>query len=326
MTLPIEKLRDVRTIVVHRNDDSPCPDGVASAIFLADALPRATIRFLSHNQHEYRAIAADLGMLFCDITPPPPRAEEFVHAGALVLDHHDKQKDVVARFGSNGVYADEPAVSGAMLAFRNVWWPLQANVPLHKLEAAEQFARIAGVRDTWQKNDGRWKEACEQAEALRFYPWSRLARIVDPFGEGYAKLRSMIETVGPALMENREETTRRDAERVMMVSTSQGTRIGIVATLETSDLAEAIENVDLLVGFRYSYAYPYPPRLTFSMRSRGEYDVGALAVFLGGGGHRAAAGATVDAPTDWGPYAFVRYTVERFEKTAPAATRPETAA
>ncbi len=36
------------------------------------------------------------------------------------------------------------------------------------------LATLAGIRDTWQTKNLYWREACAQAEALRFYPASHL--------------------------------------------------------------------------------------------------------------------------------------------------------
>ena len=92
--IPIEKLKQVRVIITHAN----CPDGIASAILLHDALPEAGIRFLTHRTKEYRELPAHAGMLFCDIAPPSERVELFRALGAIVLDHHKSAEALVKRF------------------------------------------------------------------------------------------------------------------------------------------------------------------------------------------------------------------------------------
>ncbi len=49
--IPIETLRAVRTIITHAN----CPDGVASALILHQALPNAAIVFLAAGSPELKA-------------------------------------------------------------------------------------------------------------------------------------------------------------------------------------------------------------------------------------------------------------------------------
>jgi hypothetical protein len=78
-----ERLKNVRTIVTHEG----CPDGIASAILCHDALPQAEIVWLQYGTAKRRELPATEGMLFVDMTPEPSRNQEFVDAGAIVLDH-----------------------------------------------------------------------------------------------------------------------------------------------------------------------------------------------------------------------------------------------
>ena len=133
-------LLDVTAILTHDN----CPDGSASALIASDVLPTARIVFLMHGTQAYEDLAPAPGMLFVDITPPKARAKEFVAAGAIVLDHHAKQEDVVKMFGERGIYADEKrqrGVSGAGLAYEHVWRPFMLageEGVMAKLDATEQ--------------------------------------------------------------------------------------------------------------------------------------------------------------------------------------------
>jgi len=144
--IPKSKLEAVTTIVTHKD----CPDGVASALILRDALPDRRIVFLAHGSAELRDFPAEHGQLWCDIVPPRERVKEFVDAGAIVLDHHRGARDIVEAVAENGVFADEeaePGVSGALLAYREV------SVALGRADARlESFAKLAGVRDTWQRD------------------------------------------------------------------------------------------------------------------------------------------------------------------------------
>jgi len=296
-----KKLNGVKYIVTHEG----CPDGIASAILLLDAFytHRRTpeLHFVQHGQPSLLNLPALPGMLFCDITPPRDRVQEFINVGALVLDHHEKQEDIVRMFGDNGVYADkktEPGVSGAVLAFREVWWPYYGECFGSEVttKTAQDFATLAGIRDTWQKKHHRWREACEQAAALKFYPWHHFAGISRPFSTGWKTLKAKLD-IGPILFDKTLEFAKNRAETAYRYKTSKGTRLVIVATGETSDIAEAIEDCDILVGFFFSSRLvneEWKFKITLSMRSRGTYDVGNFALALGGGGHAEAAGATID--------------------------------
>ena len=167
MSFTIEKLRTVRTIVSHRN----CPDGTASALILHDALAdngKLNLIFAQYGTEALEKIPVEAGMIFCDITPPPDRTQEFVDAGALVLDHHKTAESTVRAYGENGIFSSEPGVSGAMLAYREVWHPIYLTGSEHMAFPTniEGIALLAGIRDTWQKEHVLWLEACHQAWRL----------------------------------------------------------------------------------------------------------------------------------------------------------------
>lgn len=170
--ISVEKLRSIKTLACHAD----CPDGLASAMILRQALPSAEVIFVQYNSIEMANLKAEPGILFCDFCPPQDRYREFLEAGAIVLDHHKSTKHIVLEFGENGVYADEktePGVSGAVLAFREVWTRMKQPLGFTGflgLEEMERFAQLAGIRDTWQKQSPDWEEACAQAAALMFYP------------------------------------------------------------------------------------------------------------------------------------------------------------
>lgn len=164
--IDLARLRSVRIVVTHDN----CPDGMASAILVADALRPygAEFVFAQYGTQKYLELPAKTGMLFVDIAPPEHRASQFLECGAIVLDHHKSARPVVERFVDVGLgaFADEErdiGVSGALLAYRHVWKPLRdrdvddhaAYRPGH----AHAFAALAGVRDTWQRDDVRWNQA-----------------------------------------------------------------------------------------------------------------------------------------------------------------------
>jgi hypothetical protein len=101
--IDIEKIKAVKVIVTHDN----CTDGLAAAILLHDVLPDAEIIFAQHGTEAYAKLEVRPNMLFVDIVPPKERYEEFLKAGAIVLDHHKGVKDVVEKFGTNAVFGDE---------------------------------------------------------------------------------------------------------------------------------------------------------------------------------------------------------------------------
>ena len=304
----IEKLDAVRQIVCHRNPESACPDGVASALLLREVLPTAEVRFVHHG--ELADLEARPGMIFCDIAPPSERAREFLEVGAIVLDHHRTAREVVSPFveKGQGAFADEstePGVSGALLAFRHVYEPMLCLLGKRSTEdrpfafSARRFAELAGVRDTWQRRSRDWDEACSQAEALAFYPWAMWPR--GAFDSNQTIFRQMLD-LGDVLRHQRLERTRAAILSGHRFTSLKGTRVLVVSTLDTSDVADAVGGVaDLVFGFGYRRG-----EFVLSTRSRGSFDCAAFCQANGGGGHTRAAGCRVElSGDDPQPYVFV---------------------
>jgi hypothetical protein len=274
-------LEGVRKIVSHAD----CPDGFASALLLRDALPHASIVFVEHSTPEFDGLAAEPGMLFCDIAPPAHRVNEFIEAGTIVLDHHRAKRDLVASFGDRGVFADEktePGVSGALLAYREVWLPLHDGQDDADLL---RFATLAGVRDTWQTESPDWDEACAHSSALVFYGFDALTA---------PKLDDAHMVVGRRLVQQRAEAAKLAAAgkwfrmREDVIIYNDRDRL-------LSDVAHVIferqAKVEIVCGFFYKVTSDGELLLVFAMRSRKNgRDVSTIAKRNGGGGHTSAAG------------------------------------
>jgi hypothetical protein len=293
-------LSKIKRIIVHGN----CHDGMASAILLYDAL-RIEPEFIIHGTKEYVEMEATEGMLFCDITPPEDRYEEFIKAGAIVLDHHIGVKYIVEAFGENGVFADEekdPGVSGALLAFREVWlpkyyhWLSAVGEPCalspYK-ESLELLATLAGIKDTWQKHNSRWHEAGAQTCMLTFYSWEYWKRKI---GDYYFSEEM---EVGRMIYEDRMLKAEKLADKAFVfkvVVNDSGYKIAIFNDPDryTSDVSEILRNrgVNVVAGFFYTKRpSDENPLICFSIRTDGSINASDLAKTIpGGGGHTKAAG------------------------------------
>lgn len=297
----IESLQSVKTIVCHAN----CPDGLASAMILHNVLPDAEIVFLQYNTPELSAFQATEGQLWCDFCPPADRYQEFVAAGAIVLDHHKSAKTTVEEFGENGVFADEktePGVSGALLAYRHVWIPLGRNKgrmrPTEYERIVEKLATLAGIRDTWQKQSPDWTKACAQAEALLFWPKEEwLEEDVWCWEE---RLK-----IGPTLIAKHADKVEKAIKGAYRFTSNGGKRVLMFQGVSTtSDAAEKLgDEVDLIVGFRYENDAE-GVKIVYSLRSHTGFDCSTFAKrHKGGGGHTGAAGFTVRlSPEDENPF------------------------
>lgn len=313
--IPIEKLLAIKHLVTHIN----CPDGVATAMIIQDVLPGIRVTFLQYDTIEHKTLDPEPGMLFCDFSPFKGRTAEFVAAGAIVLDHHKTQKEVVAQFGANGIFADEkeePGVCGAYLAFREVWLPLKGGQsrpaeapPLEGVgNVVAEFARLAGIRDTWQRTSPDWLKACEQAEALLFWQPEDLFIHPSQWAEKLA--------LGPVLYERRLRGAQSCLDQGFVFTTPKGRKVivfeGLKPTSDASDLDGG--NHDVIVGFGYNTEELTRPRVIFSTRSRGKFDCSAFCLAHGGGGHTSAAGFSRHLRTnDRHPYEMIRDIFLRYE-------------
>jgi oligoribonuclease NrnB/cAMP/cGMP phosphodiesterase (DHH superfamily) len=301
MISPLQLSR-IRTVVTH--DD--CSDGTASAILLRDALPEAAISFAQYGTAAYRELPAQPGMLFCDLSPPRERVAEFVDAGAVVLDHHRSARDVVEAFGANGVFADQTrdaGVSGAALAFREVWQPLEAGSPLEPFAA--RFAQLAGIRDTWQTASPLWREACEQHLALRAI--ANRAWLEMPLEKIALDWNSRFGWLGTILWDRNADAVQQALNDAFEFNTIDGLRVLAFAGLElASDAAEATrDRADVIVAFGFAVDGGVP-LMRVSLRSNGDFDASAFAARHGGGGHYHAAGFAISlTPTHPQPFTLI---------------------
>jgi len=301
--ISLETLRAVQTIYVHGGG---CPDGIASAILLHDALPNARVKFIQYNSEEHRTLPIEPHVLFADFTPKEDQVTAFVQAGAIVLDHHKGAKDIVAAFGDNGRFGDEvaePGVCGAVLCYRHVWEPIfngteathRSSAWVTEMTAAKDFAILAGIRDTWQRQDPRWTEACEQAEMLRFYPpeeyWLNLKK---PFDAVNREMWNERRALGKILVEKHAQSVKRTLEKSWRFTSAKGTRVvAFEGTGTSSDASDVLQDADLVIGFGF-HCESSVQKMVFSCRTRVGYDVLGFAKAFGGGGHSSAAGFNQD--------------------------------
>jgi len=330
--IALDKLQAVKVIFTHDH----CADGLTSAILLKDAFfgKDIPIKFLLHGTEEFKTLQPEPGMLFCDIAPPivtkefegkyviaegqHERLQGFIDAGAIILDHHKTARPIVEAFGDNGVFGDEianPGVCGAYLAYQHVWLPFREQLAV-QAAFAKKFAILAGIRDTWQRTDARWKEACLQHHILKFVPTERwmaktLTEIASTWNSQYA-------WIGDLLQEKQDRTVQKIIGQAFRFTSQAGTRVVVFEGLHmSSDVAEAIhEGADLIVAFNYSVE-DGTPKMLCSTRSHTHFDCSALAVSQGGGGHTKAAGfnfkMVLGEGGDTNPFDVVQGLVHKWE-------------
>lgn len=308
--IPLDKLRAIKTAIVH----AECPDGLASALLIKDALPDVQVKFVQYNTPAHREMAAEPGMLFADFSPVPERVQEFVSAGAIVMDHHKTAKPVVAAFGDLGAFGDEvtePGVCGAVLVYRYLWLTLWSGT-LETRNFVKRFAFLAGIRDTWQNKDPNWYDSCVQAAALFFCnPDELLAAGLQGVCRDW---ESKYLWAGKISHDRHLKRCQRAAQEGWKHVSIKGTRVVAFQGVKlASEAAEAIDDAaDLVAGFDV-FCQNGKPRYVFSLRSHTNFDCGSFAKRFGGGGHTKAAGFHVDEP-EYDPYTTLRHCLGIYEE------------
>jgi len=320
MPLATDKLNAVKIVVSHAS----CADGLASAIFCKNALPHVEVRFIQYDTPEHLELEPEPGMLFCDFSPHPSRYKEFIEAGALILDHHKTAQPIVEAFGENGVFGDElfqPGVCGAVLAFHEVWLPLQDN--RYECSLARELAYLTGIRDTWQRQSPDWKKACILSETLRFFPeegWLTIAGSKPIFSREFCDWWDYRRAVGQILVERLERDVEKAVEGAHRFTTPFGTRVVLFPGARySSDAAEALhDEADLVVGFEYIGVDSNElATLSFSTRSHTDFNCGQFCKSKGGGGHTQAAGFAVKfepGKTFYDPYSEFQRLLSEYEQ------------
>lgn len=308
------KIKAAKHVVVH----GFCPDGLAAAILAHDVLPEARISFLQHGTPEYLALPAESDMMFIDIVPPQERLQEFIDHDAVVLDHHEKVRHLVGKF-KYGVYSDTN--SGAEMAFEHVW---SASFHGHDRHVrARRFAELAGIRDTWRRDSPEWQLACEQAAALSFFPNQDWLDIKDPFDVAHDELWADRREIGAILFRQRLDSTQRSVDQAWTTTTNGGNRLVVLGGQNLSNAADLVDkDADIIVSISYKVEGGRCV-CCVGLRSHTGVDVGDLAVFHGGGGHRSSSGFAIKFDADphapaslaavSNPFTLVQMLVEQWE-------------
>lgn len=290
-----EQLKSVRKLITH----DECHDGIASAITVKAALPDVEVVPVAYGTRHYEELPVEDGLLFCDMSPPASRVQEFVAAGSLIMDHHTSAKPAVEVMG--GVYADEKVdigVSGAMLAYKYVYTPIAAKETKYRYAAGlQKLAEFVGIYDLWVRDSPNWVRAMDLCATLRFYGLNHWLRM-DP-AKACEWLWSRLD-VGAAV--NFRKLYR--ANKVLLgkgyevlTGTKTGMHVAVFPETVPDKIAgmvmdNAPADIDLVFAYNYSVEGGRPS-LDVSVRSRGgKFDCGEFAKYFGGGGHLNAAGFT----------------------------------
>lgn len=279
-----EALKNVTKIVSHAG----CADGFASAMICSEALDwKPEVVLVHYNSPELAALEPEPGILFVDFCPPADRADEFLKAGAIVLDHHKGVEDVVMKFveAGQGAFADEdhdPGVSGASLAESQCYRKLK---PVNG--DVQNFANLAGIRDTWQTGHKDWEKGVGVALMLRFFGWKHFEerKQAYPLKSDY--------WLADLLGKKHSEKIKKHCDERVIVREVRGRKVAFHYDTDslTSDVDTEMKSrgVFILIGFFY-VVEKNRPKIIFKTRSSGDFSVRDFCKYYGGNGHTHAAG------------------------------------
>lgn len=279
--------KKIQRIIAHDG----CPDGIFAAALVKLACPHASVEFYHYGTKATKDMSVSPGMCFVDFSPPAERADEFLKAGALVLDHHIGQRDLTRRFEQQGLGVYSADLSGAAIAskvfFQNLSWS----------STISDIAELISIRDTWKTTDPRWQKACAISSAVAFLGFERTLECLKNHNF------SILTTIGNCCQERRGRDIKRAIDNLVYErSDNLSYAIFEDARGTISDVAEELRSnnteLDFVCGFFYAKDTASSPlKVCFSLRSLRLPGIALqIAKANGGGGHADAAGCNLQSP------------------------------
>lgn len=288
MKISVEKLLGVKKIISHGN----CADGIVAAMICACAYnyieSPLNIEFMSYNTDEHNSLNHEPGMMFVDFTPRYDKWNDFRDVGTIIIDHHETPKKFIS--GDNVLFADKKE-SGALLCYNNVLVPLTHGIINNSvLENYSKLANLISIYDTWQEDHIDWDEAQYVTHGVLTLGTSYCLDIA--YGREPLNL-GIIRTVGKRVLKKALNKAELVGKNSMFRKVGPYT---IAYYNNTEKLSSEIGNYlgdkcDFSVGYGISREDNQNKIIT-SFRSRNGYDTSKITSMLGGGGHRAASGAS----------------------------------
>lgn len=301
-------LKKITTVYYHAG----CPDGIASR-----EIHRKFAYLMDFGPIEYLPFVYP-GPLPKDMKPNTlyvdccPRDAEGISVtldlGGIILDHHDSRKELLLsmkeKYPDQVVYGENSKCeSGATLTFKAMLSLFQEYCQEKGLSlffsteklifSMERYATLTAISDTWH------------TESPEFSRSRALAHYIFLQGDDWDGIPSELDiNMSVSIYGSYLKKLEREADRIYTIDLSWmpwasdgggAFKIGFMCGDNTSDIAEILRNrgYDLVVGFAITMAGDKPV-LRYSLRSSNKLDVSKFCVKYGGGGHKAAAGMTLD--------------------------------
>ena len=287
-TLFVDRLNKIKTIYFHGS----CPDGIISREILKYHF-KDTVKYKPYYFGEFAEIPKDA--LFIDCSPKSHQLRECLENNCLVAEHHNSFTEDYEHFkeeyiGQILLGDTAKAESGAYLAVEIVEdLHDESGLATFLPEPVYQLARLVAISDTWQKDQPDFEYARMLAGYVAFFG--------NDFCEDLVKLYNSEATIHAfgKVQQNKQLGLAKCAIRIQ-----QGNmKVAFINELNMSNAADFLrtsENMDLIVGFSMKYE-PNENKniIIYSMRSKENgFDCSTFAKKYDGGGHKAAAGFSVE--------------------------------
>lgn len=278
-----------------------CDDGFAAAWCVRAATGPDIFEFYPGVYQQAPPDVTGRDVLFVDFSYKRPVLLEMAAKARsiVILDHHKTAAEDLADFKKPTPYLDGPTQPGIAALFdmsrsgAGMAWDF-----FNEGRLRPDFINYIEDRDLWRK---ALPGGDEFTIALRSYPqdfavWDKLVA---------AGPEALIEEGGSIqrYYRQRVEELKRSSYLAEVKVRGTGETAGLIKWkikvanapyFAASEVAGELASED--VDFGACYFEVSPGRWQYSLRSRGEFDVSAVAKRFGGGGHKAAAGFTVDKP------------------------------
>lgn len=277
-----------------------CDDGFAAAWCVRDALGDEVEFYPGVYQQEPPDVAGR-DVILVDFSYKRPVLEGIIASAksVLILDHHKTAQEDLGGLGSMVPWHDHEALGGTHVLFdmersgAGIAWDY-----FHPGAKRPVFINYIEDRDLWKKH---LPEGDEFTIALRSYPqdfdiWNvLLLRGVPALIEQGRTIQRYYRLRVEELKQSAYLAEIGDAGPVEAPTIMVRCAISNAPYFAASEVAGELCSVDG-AAFGACYFEAKPGIWQYSLRSRGDFDVSALAKRFGGGGHKNAAGFSVAAP------------------------------
>jgi len=285
-------------IIYHKmSQATDCPDGIASAWVCHKAYPDADIEGCWYNYEQLPSVEGYDQVVIVDFSFPAKVLETWADSiKVVIIDHHKTAMADLSQLSDRILQKFDMGECGATLAWKHFF----------PHEPMPSFLRYVRDRDLWNFELAYSEEIHEAVASLRYQSMDAIRKdwhvfavfdMLEPMSE--TQIQAVFAPWGYQLLKPKRERIAQLAE----LAQPQELQRHQILTVEVP------EKEGRLISDLCSYLYKNNPQYAFivayiiketgielsfrSDKNGSNFDVSAIAKFLGGGGHHNASGASV---------------------------------